>query len=93
MGIELNPGISFYYFILFLLAVTYLLCRFVVKSQLGLVLSGVRQNEERLDFLGYRIQVPKFLIFVFGAAIAAFAGGLYSLNGSLLWDRLCRFAG
>lgn len=80
MGIELVPGISFYYFILFLLAVTYLLCRFVVKSQLGLVLSGVRQNEERLDFLGYRIQVPKFLIFVFAAAIAAFAGGLYSLH-------------
>ena len=80
MGIELNPGISFYYFILFLLAVTYLLCRFVVKSQLGLVLSGVRQNEERLDFLGYRIQVPKFLIFVFAAAIAGFAGGLYSLH-------------
>ena len=52
----------------------------MVKSQLGLVLSGVRQNEERLDFLGYRIQVPKFLIFVFAAPIAAFAGGLHCLH-------------
>lgn len=80
LGIELNPGVRFFYFILFLLALIYLLCRFLVRSQLGLVLSGVRQNEERLDFLGYRVQVPKFIIFMLAGVVAGFSGGLYVVH-------------
>ena len=37
--------------------------RYLVRSQLGLVLAGMRQNEERLAFFGYRVQVFKALVF------------------------------
>ena len=52
------------------LLLVYLVCRFLVRSQLGLVLAGMRQNEERLAFLGYRVQVFKALVFSFAGMIA-----------------------
>jgi branched-chain amino acid transport system permease protein len=79
-GVEFIPGVKAFYVVMFFLTIIYLLCRFVVRSQLGLVCSGLRQSEERLKFLGYQIQVPKLIIFTFAAAIASFAGGVFSLH-------------
>jgi branched-chain amino acid transport system permease protein len=45
-----------------------------------LVLAGMRQNEERLAFFGYRIQVFKALIFSFAGMLAGLAGALYSYH-------------
>ena len=41
-----------------------------MRSQLGLVLAGMRQNEERLAFLGYRVQIFKVLVFSLAGMIA-----------------------
>ena len=54
--------------------------RFLVRSQLGLVLAGMRQNEERLAFFGYRVQVFKALVFSFAGMVAGLAGALYSYH-------------
>ena len=40
----------------------------------------MRQNEERLAFLGYRVQVYKALVFSFAGMIAGLAGGLYAFH-------------
>lgn len=77
-GVEIEPGPVFYHLVLAALAASYLVARLVVRSQLGLVLAGVRQNEERLAFFGYRIQVFKALVFCLAGAIAGLAGGLYA---------------
>ncbi|HZD26857.1 MAG TPA: branched-chain amino acid ABC transporter permease, partial [Alphaproteobacteria bacterium] len=47
---ELEPGRLFYYIAAGLLVVVYLASRLLVRSQFGLVLAGMRQNEERLAF-------------------------------------------
>ena len=77
---ELEPGPVFYYVILAFLVVAYLASRLVVRSQLGLVLAGMRQNEERLAFFGYRVQRFKALVFSFAGMIAGLAGGLYAFH-------------
>jgi branched-chain amino acid transport system permease protein len=77
---ELVPGPVFYYVILGFLVAAYLAGRWVVRSQLGLVLAGMRQNEERLAYLGYRVQVFKALVFSFAGMIAGLAGGLYAFH-------------
>jgi branched-chain amino acid transport system permease protein len=77
---EFIEGFEFYTLALICLLVVYLACRFVVRSQLGLVLAGIRQNEERLAFLGYRVQVFKALVFSFAGMIAGLAGALYSYH-------------
>ena len=77
---ELEPGMTFYYIILGFLFAVYLASRWIVRSQFGLVLAGMRQNEERLAYFGYRVQVYKALIFSFSGMIAGFAGGLYAFH-------------
>jgi urea transport system permease protein len=60
-----------------LLILSLLVCRWLVTSKMGLVLTAIRDQERRLQYLGYA--VPNYQIFVFsvGAALAGLAGMLY----------------
>ncbi len=60
------------------LVLAYLGSRAIVRSQFGLVLAGMRQNEERLAFLGYRVPAFKALVFAYAGMLAGLAGGLYA---------------
>lgn len=77
---ELVEGTEFYFLALVLLLACYLAARFLVRSQFGLVLAGMRQNEERLAFFGYRIQLYKALIFSFAGLIAGLSGALFAYH-------------
>lgn len=77
---EFVEGFEFYTLTLISLLLVYLACRCIVRSQFGLVLAGIRQNEERLAFLGYRVQVFKALVFSFAGMIAGLSGALYSYH-------------
>lgn len=70
-------GVAFYYVILGLAAAVYVVSRLVVRSQFGLVLAGIRQQEGRLLYLGYSIQRVKALVFVLSGAIAGLSGALF----------------
>jgi len=75
---DLEPGVSFYYLATFFLIAVYLLCKYLVKSQFGLVLAGIRQNENRLSYLGYKVQIYKAIVFCFSGSLAGLAGALYA---------------
>jgi branched-chain amino acid transport system permease protein len=77
---EFIEGFEFYFLALAILIAVYLGCRMLVRSQLGLVLAGMRQNEERLAFFGYRVQVFKALVFTIAGMIAGLSGALYSYH-------------
>ena len=62
------------------LILVYAASRYLVRSQLGLVLAGIRQNEERLAFFGYRVQVFKAMVFSFAGMVAGLSGALYSYH-------------
>ena len=49
----------------------------LVNSHSGLVLKGVRDQEDRLRFLGYRVENYKLCAFVVSAILAGIAGALY----------------
>jgi branched-chain amino acid transport system permease protein len=77
---EFIEGFEFYTLAFLCLVLVYLACRLIVRSQFGLVLAGIRRNEERLAFLGYRVQVFKAVVFSFGGLIAGLSGALYSYH-------------
>ena len=58
-------------------AVAYVLCRLIVASRLGRVLIAIRDAEDRVRFLGYRVEYYKLFIFVVSAMLAGIAGALY----------------
>jgi len=75
-GLQIH-GIALYYMIFAIMVAVYALVRYLVRSQFGLVLAGIRQQESRLMFLGYSIPHFKAIVFVLAGAIAGLGGGLF----------------
>ena len=59
------------------LALGYLACRAIVVSRLGKVAVAIRDAEDRVRFIGYRVDRVKLAIFTFSAVLAGIAGALY----------------
>jgi len=85
---EITEGPVYYYLALGILVVVYLLCRFLVRSQFGLALAGLRENEQRIAFFGYKAQHLKAIVFAVGGAIAGLAGGLYAFHEGFVWPNM-----
>lgn len=83
-----EQGPVYYYLSLGLLVVVYLFCRFLVRSQFGLVLAGIREQEARVAFFGYRVQRIKTIVFSIAGAIAGLAGGLYTFHEGFVWPNM-----
>ncbi len=77
---EISEGPVFYYMALAILALVYIALRMLTRSQFGLVLAGLRQQESRIAFLGYRTQNYKGITFCLSGLIAGIAGGLYGFH-------------
>ena len=48
-----------------------------MKSKFGLIVTSIRDNETRVRFLGYNVEIYKLFIFVLTAIISSIAGALY----------------
>ncbi len=60
-----------------ILALAYVVCRYVVTSKMGRVVIAIRDAEDRTRFVGYKVESFKLWIFVFSAMLAGIAGALY----------------
>jgi urea transport system permease protein len=81
LGFPLNTDATragLYWASLIMLALTFLLCRMLVRSKLGRVLTAVRDAESRVRFLGYSVTNYKLFAFTLSAMIAGVAGALYT---------------
>ena len=61
-----------------LLVGAFLVSRWLVRSKTGLVLQAIRDNERRLEFLGYDTAKFKIFVFAVAAGLAGLAGLLYA---------------
>lgn len=67
----------FFVFAVFLLV--FLALRLLTRSPFGLLARSIRENETRVQFLGYNTQRYKWITFIVASSIAALAGGLFVL--------------
>lgn len=79
-GITFGPQIQLYY----LIAVYTLLCTALMfaftRTPLGRMLNAVRDNPERVEFVGYNTQVVRYIAFIIAGFFAGISGGLAALN-------------
>lgn len=76
-ALDLGQGRGFYALAAVCLLLTYLGFRAFLASRTGLVLRGIRDNEDRVDLLGYSVPGIKRRAFVISAAVAALAGAIF----------------
>lgn len=72
------PPVAFGFMLACLLLVFWLLKTFTA-SPFGIVVKSIKENEDRVKFLGYDTFNYKWLTFIISCALAAFAGALYVL--------------
>lgn len=80
LGFSLHdPGTKrgLYLLTAFFVVASYVFCRWLVGSKLGLVMTAIRDQEQRVRFLGYPVAQYKIFIFVVAAALAGLGGALY----------------
>ena len=73
-----DPGtkIALYIATVIVLGLVYLGCRALIRSRFGRLLVAVRDDENRVRFMGYNPVVIKTLVFMLSAGIAGLAGVL-----------------
>jgi branched-chain amino acid transport system permease protein len=76
--IEITRPVGFYYFVLVFFVLTYLLCKRIITSPFGRVLIGIRENEERISYLGYNVRRLKIKSYLISVIIASMAGVLFA---------------
>jgi branched-chain amino acid transport system permease protein len=92
LGLPLSDYVTYYYFALWIVVLSFLAMRRLTNSPFGRVLVSIRENEDRTRFLGYNTFYYKLAVFVVAGLFAGVAGvlqGLY-LNilvpGMLFWE-------
>lgn len=84
LGISFGPQIQAVYLIaVYTLGCTWLMYAFT-QTPLGRLLNAVRDNAERVAFVGYNPHQVRWLAFVVSAFFAGVAGGLAALNFELV---------
>ena len=71
-------GDAYYYLTAVALLIVYLLVRWLLASPFGRIAMAIRENELRVELLGYDARARKTLLFSIGGAIAGLAGTLYA---------------
>lgn len=76
--LDLSRAINFYYFVLFLAVASFLFCHRIISSPFGKILIAIRENAERAEFVGFKVNRYRLIIFIFAGGLAGLAGTLYA---------------
>jgi branched-chain amino acid transport system permease protein len=79
-GITYGPQIQLYYLIAIYTFVCTALMFAFTRTPLGRMLNAVRDNPERVEFVGYDTQKVRYIAFIVAAFFAGISGGLAALN-------------
>jgi len=85
---DLNIGVTilnmtnvkvFYFFTLIIVGLVILFCWYFTTTAMGKTILLMRENEERMKFLGYNTNISRLILFTFTGALAGCAGAFYAL--------------
>jgi branched-chain amino acid transport system permease protein len=91
LQLTFQDDMSRYFLVLVFFLISYLALRWIVNSQFGHALIGIRENETRLRAIGYNTTRFKLAAFVIAGLFAGVAGALYAgfnrfvSTGELYW--------
>lgn len=75
--VDLSSIASYYYFTLVLVAIALYVLWVIVNSHFGLALKAIRENSERLQFVGINVRRYRLISFVISGFFCGLAGALF----------------
>jgi len=72
--------VTLHWFVLGVVAASYLLLRRITQSPFGMVLQAIRENESRTRAIGYHVERYKIVAVMLSGLFAGLAGALYAVQ-------------
>ncbi len=79
-GLNFGPDIQVYYLVAFWCFVSMIAMFAWTHTPLGRIANAVRDNPERVEFIGYNTQRVRWLVLILSSFFAGLAGGLTAIN-------------
>jgi branched-chain amino acid transport system permease protein len=79
-GWSFGPQLQVYYLIAFWVMISAIAMYALTRTPLGRICNAVRDNPERVEFIGYDPHVVRYLAYGFAGFFAGIAGGLTAIN-------------
>ena len=77
---NIKPEINYYYLVLILAAGSFLVLRWIITTPMGEVFTAIRENPQRVRFLGYRVRDYRVAAFMLAGMFGSLAGALTALH-------------
>jgi len=84
VSIDMADPLKFYYFAIIVLGVSLWILWFFTKTPFGQIMVSVRDNANRVDYLGFKVPQSKAVIYTFAGGFAGVAGSIYALFQNLI---------
>lgn len=86
---HLDSKVRFYYFTFAVVALSLFIIRKIVNSPFGRILTTIRENPERTEFIGINVKLFQLVAFMISGFFSAIAGALFGIfNHSIFPDLL-----
>ncbi len=82
--VDTQNDTAFYYLVFIALCTLLYLCRRLVRSRFGMVIEGARENERRMNAIGFPTFRYKLACFAIAGAMAGLAGALFAAHESFI---------
>jgi branched-chain amino acid transport system permease protein len=82
LGIDMKSPYSIYFLVVIATVLSFFLLKTLTESPFGWIMRGIRDNSERIRFLGIDVRKYQIMIFVVSGIFTGLAGGLMALHVS-----------
>jgi branched-chain amino acid transport system permease protein len=79
-SISIASVTNFYYLTLIVVGAAIVFCWYFTHTAMGKTVLLMRENEDRMKFLGYNTNISRLILFTFTGAVAGLAGAFYTLH-------------
>jgi len=84
VSVDMTDPLNFYYFAIAVLGGSLWIAWFLTKTPFGQIIVSVRDNDKRVDYLGFRVPQTKAVIYVLACGFAGIAGSVYAMFQNLI---------
>jgi len=84
VSIDMENPLNFYYFAMAVLGLSAWVLWFFTKTPFGQIMVSIRDNANRVDYMGFKVPQSKAVIYLFAAAFSGVAGSIYALFNNLV---------
>ena len=84
VSIDMTNPLMFYYFAMVVLVICISFLWFFTKTPFGQIMVGIRDNADRIDYVGFKVSHSKALIYIFAGGFAGVAGSIFALFQNLV---------